>query len=188
MRKVVSMLSRVQNLTSEMRLVAILVVTLFCAPMILHAAKAPDFSLPDLEGKQVKLSDLLKRGPVIIDFWATWCKPCIRAFPDLQKLYEKYQDRGLTVVAISVDSPRTQVRVAPFIKSKKYSFVVLLDKDGRVARQYNAVIIPRTLLIDQHGETVFATVGYHPSNHEKLEKALIPILPSSSEGDDEKVE
>lgn len=162
------------------------VLAIIVLPLIATAGKAPDFRLPSIEGKQVKLSDLLKQGPVIVDFWATWCKPCIKAFPGLQKLYDKYHDRGLTVVAISVDSPRTQTRVAPFVKSNKYSFLVLLDKDGRVARQYNAVIIPRTVLLDKDGKMIFASIGYRPSNHEKLEKALLSILPSESEGDDEK--
>ena len=170
----------------ELRLILILVMaSVLASSVTASAAKAPDFSLPNLEGKQIKLSDLLKRGPVIIDFWATWCKPCIKAFPGLQEIYDKYRERGLTVVAISVDSPRTQARVAPFIKSSKYSFEVLLDKDGRVARQYNAVVIPRTVLVDQKGQMVFASIGYRPSNHKKLEEALTSILPAAPEGNDE---
>ncbi len=167
-------------------LLASLILVIVCmAPVPSFSGRAPDFTLPDLEGKQVKLSGLLRRGPVVLDFWATWCKPCVKAFPGLQAIHDKYSKRGLSVLAISVDSPRTQARVAPFIKSNKYSFDVLLDNDGRVARLYNAIIIPRTLLLDQQGQVAFASIGYHPSNHEKLEEALKSVLPPEPEGDDE---
>ena len=139
-------------------------------------AKAPDFTLTNLEGVDVTLSDLLADGPVILDFWATWCKPCIRAFPDLEALTTEYKDRGLTVVAVSVDGPRSRARVAPFIRSKKYTFEVLYDNQGRVARKYNATTIPRTVLISPDGVVAHATVGYRPSNHDEIEKCLLPLL------------
>jgi peroxiredoxin len=113
---------------------------------------------------------------VIVDFWATWCKPCIRAFPDLDALASEYKDRGLTVLAVSVDGPKSRARVAPFIRSKKYSFEVLYDTQGRVARKYNAVAIPRTVLIRPDGTIAHATVGYRPSNHEEIEELLVPLL------------
>ena len=139
-------------------------------------AIAPDFKLANLEGEDVALSELLAGGPVILDFWATWCKPCIRGFPGLQALMTKYEDRGLTVVAVSVDGPKSRARVAPFIRSKKYSFEVLLDTQGRVAKKYNAMSIPRTVLISPEGRIAYATVGYRPSNHEQIEQSLIPLL------------
>jgi len=151
-------------------------------------SKAPDFTLANLEGKDVTLSELLVQGPVIVDFWATWCKPCIKGFPGLQDLFEKYKDRGLSVVAVSIDSPKSRSRVGPFIKSKKYSFEVLLDTQGRVARQYNAVTIPRAVLISPDGEIACATVGYRPSNHEQMEKSLLPLLPEKKTEGGEVVE
>jgi cytochrome c biogenesis protein CcmG/thiol:disulfide interchange protein DsbE len=140
-------------------------------------SKAPDFTLANLEGKDVTLSELLHKGPVIVDFWATWCKPCIKGFPGLEELFEKYKDRGLSVVAISIDSPKSRSRVGPFIKSKKYGFEVLLDTQGRVAKKYNAITIPRAVLISSDGEIACATIGYRPSNHELMEKSLLPLLP-----------
>jgi peroxiredoxin len=151
-------------------------------------AKAPDFTLANTAGEDVSLSDLLARGPVILDFWATWCKPCLQGFPGLQGLLDRYKDRGLTVVAISVDGPRSRGRVTPFIRSREYDFEVLLDTQGRVAKKYNAMAIPRTVLISSEGEVVFATVGYRPSNHEQIEKELIPLLRDVGAGAGEVVE
>ena len=88
---------------------------------------APHFALPNLEGKQVALAERLKEGPVIVDFWATWCKPCIKAFPDLQEIFDNYKDCGLSVFAISIDGPRSTSRVGALIKSKGNTFEVLLD-------------------------------------------------------------
>jgi peroxiredoxin len=100
-------------------------------------------------------------------------------------MYDKYRDRGLSVFAVSVDSPRSRARVAPLIKSKKYTFEVLLDTQGRVAKKYNAVALPRTVLLNTKGEIVVATVGYRPSNHEKMEEALVPMLQAKA-GEDAK--
>jgi peroxiredoxin len=108
------------------------------------AGEAPDFKLVNLDGKDVKLSELLTGGPVILDFWATWCKPCLKAFPGLQEILDKYEDRGLRVVTISVDGPKSRSRVGPLVRSKKYTFEVLLDTQGRIAQKYNAVALPRT--------------------------------------------
>jgi cytochrome c biogenesis protein CcmG/thiol:disulfide interchange protein DsbE len=150
--------------------------------------EAPDFKLPNLEGKDVRLSDLLADGPVVLDFWATWCKPCLKELPGLQDMLDRYRGRGLHVVTVSVDGPRSRLQVRPLIQSRKYTFDVLLDTEGRVAQKYNAVALPRTLLISPRGEIVFATVGYRPSSHEQLEKALISVLPEKAAQDGGAVE
>ena len=139
--------------------------------------RAPDFTLSNLRGQDVTLSEVLEGGPVLLDFWATWCKPCVKAFPGLQDLHDKYEGRGLRVVTIAVDSPRSQARVAPLIKSKKYTFEVLLDTQGRVAKRYHVMALPRTLLISRAGEIVYSAVGNRPTSHKELEQAILKILP-----------
>jgi len=166
---------------------SLLVLTLV-AVSIGAEGKAPDFALPNIDGKVIKLADLLTRGPVVIDFWATWCKPCIKGFPALQQIHDKYKEQGLTVVAISVDSPKSRSRVGPFIKSQKYTFEVLLDSEGKVAQKYNAVAIPRTVVVNPEGQIVYTSVGYRPTNEDKLDETVRSVLPKKASGEGAVVE
>jgi cytochrome c biogenesis protein CcmG/thiol:disulfide interchange protein DsbE len=150
-----------------------------------EAKLAPEFTLPDLAGEDVSLSERLKEGPVIVDFWATWCKPCIKAFPDLQEIFDNYKDCGLSVFAISIDGPRSTSRVGALIKSKGNTFEVLLDPAQKVAKKFHVTSVPRTVLINTDGTIAWAVTGYRPSNHEELGKAVALLFP---EGCDEKVE
>jgi peroxiredoxin len=149
------------------------------------ANKAPEFTLPDVEGEDVTLSELLEDGPVVVDFWATWCKPCIKAFPDLQELFDKYRNCGLSVVAVSIDGPRSMSRVGSFIKSKGNTFTVVLDPSQKVARKFHVTSVPRTVLVNTKGEIEYAVTGYRPKNHEELEAAVAKLLPGECPEDEE---
>ena len=139
--------------------------------------KAPDFTLKNLDGEEVTLSELLENGPVVIDFWATWCKPCIKAFPELQEVYDKYRNCGLTLLAVSIDGPKSMSRVGSLIKSKGNTFEVLLDPSQSVARKFHVSSVPRTVLVNVDGEVTYAVTGYRPKNHEELDKAVGELLP-----------
>jgi peroxiredoxin len=139
--------------------------------------KAPEFTLPNLDGDDVALSELLEDGPVIVDFWATWCKPCIKAFPDLQEIFDKYRNCGLNVLAISIDGPKSMSRVGSLIKSKGNTFEVLLDPGQKVARKFHVTSVPRTVLVNTDGTVAYAVTGYRPKNHEELEAAVAELLP-----------
>ena len=139
------------------------------------ASTAPDFNLPDPQGRRVNLKALLKRGPVLIDFWATWCKPCIKAMPKLMALHRKYGNRGLTVLGINEDGPRSQAKVGPFLRARGIEFPVAIDGDGGVMRRMQVTALPTALLIAPDGEIVLRRVG---TSHEKdLIEAIEALLP-----------
>ena len=136
------------------------------------AERAPDFTLMDLDGKRVKLSDAIKKGPVLIDFWATWCKPCLQELPHVNELYRKHREQGLQVFAITIDSPKSQSKVKPFIKGQGYEFTVLLDQDSEARKLFGGKDVPLTILIDRKGEVVFRHLGYVPGDEKSLEEKV----------------
>lgn len=140
-------------------------------------SKAPDFKLLNLAGEEVRLTEVLSGGPVIIDFWATWCKPCIKAFPELQDILDRYGACGLRVLAVSIDGPRSTSRVKSLIASKGNTFDVLLDPAQDVARKFHVTSVPRTVLVDSGGTIAYAVTGYRPTNHEQLAAAVGKLFP-----------
>ncbi|WZL72573.1 TlpA disulfide reductase family protein [Clostridiaceae bacterium 35-E11] len=109
---------------------------------------APDFTLENMQGEQVTLSEL-KGKNVLINFWATWCPYCIEEMPDLQKLYNENKDNDFVVLAIDVGEPRSDVE--EYLSENPYEFPVLLDKDGKVSMQYLVRGIPTSYMIDKEG-------------------------------------
>jgi peroxiredoxin len=132
---------------------------------------APDFTLVDLDGNEVSLSDF--RGqPVLINFWATWCPPCRTEMPDIAAAYEEHRDKELVVLAVNVEESADNVR--GFADEDKVSFPVLLDGDGAVARQYRVRALPTSFFINRDG--VIADVFYGGMSRKKLDGFLDKIL------------
>jgi cytochrome c biogenesis protein CcmG/thiol:disulfide interchange protein DsbE len=137
---------------------------------------APDFQLKNLTGERVALQDLLGQGPVLISFWATWCKPCLKELPHIQELYDKYRDRGVLAVAISEDAPRSISKVRSYIAGNKYDFLVLLDENNGVQRKFNFRAVPYSVILDKEGHIVYSRMGYRPGDEQVLEEKLLPLL------------
>jgi len=138
--------------------------------------RAPDFTLLDLDGRKVTLSNLYGKGPILISLWALWCRPCLEELPHLDALYEELRDRGVEVLAVSQDSPRSQNRVKAFIKSKKYDFRVLRDPNGELARKLKTRVIPYTVILDSDGQIVHARTGYRKGQEAELMEILVDLL------------
>ncbi len=107
---------------------------------------AVDFQLPDLQGT---MRGLPRGEVVLLNFWATWCPPCREEMPSMARLSRTYRDRGLKVVAVSVDGEHADV--AGFVREYELPFLVLRDVDNVVARRYGVVRFPETFLIDRRG-------------------------------------
>jgi thiol-disulfide isomerase/thioredoxin len=121
-------------------------------------AKAPDFSLPDLEGNTVKFSDF-KGKVVLVDFWATWCGPCKMEIPHLVALHREYKDRGFEVIGIALDNGGAGV-VEPFARKNAISYSVVIG-NREVATAFGGLTaIPTAFLIDRSGNIVQKYVGY----------------------------
>jgi peroxiredoxin len=114
----------------------------------LVGSPAPEIVLPDLQGRDVKLSDL--RGKVVlVNFWATWCKPCKEEMPAMQASYDKLRDKGFVVLA--VNELEDTARVAEHIRTHGHTFEVVMDHNNQVANMYGVVGLPASFLIDPQG-------------------------------------
>ena len=134
---------------------------------------APDFQLPNLEGQSISLSDF--RGePVLVNFWASWCGPCIYEMPFIQEVYEEWSASGLVVLAINKGESLSTAK--DFMQSNNYSFPVLLDISQDVALEYNIWGIPTTFFIDRDGIIQATKVGAFSSKAE-IEMMLSEIIP-----------
>ncbi len=149
-------------------------------------ARAADFSLNDLSGEEIKLSDLLGKGPIIINFWATWCKPCVKELPHLDKIQKDYREKGVEVLAISEDSPWSVSKVKSFVAGNKYTFTVLLDTNGKVLRQFGLLGTPYTLIVSSEGEILFKHFGYRPGDEVTLREELDMALMGEGESTGDK--
>jgi peroxiredoxin len=153
--------------------------------ILVDLGPAPVFTLPSYAGARVSLTDYLGHGPVIVDFWATWCAPCRRALPGLQALYDRYRERGLSVLAISTDDPRNQPKIGPFLRAQKLTFPVLLDGENRVARQFHVTTVPATFIVSAEGRLMAIHRGYRDGDEAILEKEILALLGDESRELDE---
>ncbi|MCS7053067.1 MAG: TlpA family protein disulfide reductase [Ignavibacterium sp.] len=142
----------------------------------LKGKQALNFKLESIDGNQVELSKLYGKGPILLSFWATWCKPCIEEMVELNKIYEEFKDKGFNLLAISTDNEKTIAKVKPFIKSRGYNFTVLLDKNSEVARKYYAQQIPYSVLLDKDGRIIQTHLGYMKGDEKKLRELIISLL------------
>jgi cytochrome c biogenesis protein CcmG/thiol:disulfide interchange protein DsbE len=164
--------------------------SLIAAPNLAHAAdklsRAPDFSAPDLEGQKVELSTLLGKGPVLISFWATHCKPCIKELNKLQKRYPEYRKKGFEILAVDVDGPRGVSRVKSKVKGLKWKFPVLFDTNKDIYRKYHVLGIPHIVLIDQDKKIRYTHTTYRSGDEKIIWEKVDEIFAEKKEVSEEK--
>jgi peroxiredoxin len=136
---------------------------------VAQGAQATDFTLRDVDGKTVRLSDFPGQV-VLIDFWATWCVPCEAEIPHLEELYGKNKDKGFVVLGVSMDGPETIANVAPFARRYNLSFPVLLDEETKVVGIYNPKrTAPLSVLIDRKGQIARVRQGFNAGDEKLIE-------------------
>lgn len=138
--------------------------------------KAPNFKLVNLDGKYVELNNETGNGPILLSFWATWCKPCLEEMVEYNKIYEQYKDQGFKLFAVSTDTEKSVAKVKPYVKSKGYNFPVLLDTNSEAARKYYAQQMPYTVILDKSGNIVYSHLGYMKGDEQKVEKLITELL------------
>ncbi len=138
---------------------------------------AIDFTLPDIrsDSPAITLSEL--RGKVVyVDFWASWCLPCLRSLPEINTLHKKYREQGFEVVAITIDNPIEDAEEFLADLDVPLGYLVAVDADSDVMYDYGVVGMPTSFLIDRDGVVRKVHEGYRDGDIEILEEALIPLL------------
>jgi peroxiredoxin len=135
------------------------------------AGRPPDFELPTLDGKSLRLSDHLGKDVVLIDFWATFCDPCLTAMPHLDELYRTHKAQGFVVLGISIDGPDSLGLVKTEVAKLGVTFPILLDSETRVVALYNPkTSAPYSVLIGRDGRIITKKEGYTTGDSSALDR------------------
>lgn len=136
---------------------------MICSLMACTLVKAQtvnNFQLKTLDNETRSFADLKGEKLTLIDFWASWCKPCLKAIPELNKIYDVYKSKGVEIIGINCDGPRSVAKVAPLSKSLQIKYPVLLDINTEVMNDLGLQAYPTLLLVNSDGKIVWTHEGY----------------------------
>ena len=144
---------------------------LFSASMsIAQNRTLPSVEVKTLEGDVVNMQKVENKGnPIVISFWATWCKPCKKELNNIAEVYEDWQDEtGVKLIAISIDDSRNMHKVAPYVNSSDWDYEVYLDPNGDLKRAMGVSTVPHTFLLNGKNEIVWDHRGYMEGDEDEL--------------------
>ncbi|MBC8266592.1 MAG: TlpA family protein disulfide reductase [Flavobacteriales bacterium] len=137
----------------------------------------PGVEVKTLEGGSFNISELENDGkPIVISFWATWCKPCKKELNTIAEIYEDWQEEtGVKLVAISIDDSRSMIRVAPYVNSSDWDYEVYLDPNKDLCRVLGVSTVPHTFLLNEKKEIVWQHRGYIDGDEDELYDRIVEL-------------
>ena len=154
----------------------IVLIMLVISNTFVSAQDKIEFNVETIENEQLVFTEINKKGPVLVNFWALWCKPCRAEMRHLENLYEKYKDKGFTIIGVNQDTPRSLAKVKSFVSTHGVNFPIALDPDQEIFQQFNGQSIPLSVLYNNQGEVVYKHVGYLPGDEIELEEEIKNVL------------
>ena len=144
--------------------------------IILQAQAVLSIQTKNLKGNTSTIADVATGELIVLDFWATWCKPCVKSIPKLVSLSEKYDLQKVSFVGINEDSPRNTNKVKPFVQSLGVSYPVLLDPDQEIMTELLVNSYPTLIIINADAEVLFIHEGYTSGDELLIEKEINKLL------------
>lgn len=137
-------------------------------------AQLPNVKLQDINGNTVQTGEISNDGnPIIISFWATWCKPCIRELKAIHEVYPDWQDEtGVKMIIVSIDQAQDANRVKPMVDGFGWEYEVLLDPNGDFKRAMNVQNVPHVFVLDGKGKIVYNHTSYVDGGEQDIREAL----------------
>ncbi len=157
----------------------------FCMMGLIQAQELPTVNVTTLELQNISTATFDNDGnPIIISFWATWCKPCVKELNAIAEVYEDWQDEtGVKVIAISIDDARNAQRVKPFVNGRDWPFEVYLDQNSDFKRAMNVVNVPHTFLLDGSLHIHSQHTSYAPGDEEELYDEVVELKAEEDDSD-----
>jgi len=143
-----------------MKVLVIMISLIAVAEFQLNAQQVRNFTLNDLDNNPRSFEQLKGEKLTIIDFWATWCKPCNKAIPELNKIYNKFKNKGVNVIGINCDGPRSIAKVAPLCKTLQIEYPVLIDMNIQLMAELNLSAYPTLIIVNSSGKVVWIHEGF----------------------------
>ena len=152
----------------------ILMITMMVVAAVAMHAQLPNVQLKDINGNTIQTGSISNNGkPVIISFWATWCKPCLRELKAIHEVYADWQDEtGVKMYIVSIDQAQDANKVKPLVDGFGWEYEVLLDPNGDFKRAMNVQNVPHVFVINGKGKIVFNHAGYVDGGEEDIREAL----------------
>lgn len=156
-----------------MKQTILLIAIITCSLSVLAQEKMnafPSVNIKNIEGKTINTDKFENGGnPIVVSFWATWCKPCAKELDAISEIYDEWQDEtGVKVIAISIDDARNAAKVGPYANGKDWPFDIYLDANSDLKRALNVNAIPHTFLLNAKKEIVWQHTSYFDGDEEEL--------------------
>lgn len=156
------------------RLFTLLFAGVLAVPITAAVPKiAPDITLAGLSGQSIRIADL-KGQVVLLDFWASWCIPCRRSFPEVEALHRELQAKGLAVIAVNVDEQ--QKNAYTFLEQYPHTMTVAFDPKGAAAQAFDLQAMPSSMILDRHGRVRYTHEGYTDKTIAQFRSEVLQLI------------
>ena len=157
----------------------ILISLLLLVPTISFAQikNLPNVDVKKIDGSSFNFKNIDNNGnPIVISFWATWCKPCTKELNNIAELYEDWQDEtNVKLVAVSIDDRRSQSKVAPYVNSSDWEYEIYIDPNSDLKRAMGVSTVPHTFLLDKNKQIIWQHRGYVEGDEYELFDEILKL-------------